>query len=131
MKKECIDEKWTFRRGFVDSLGSLKEDPGIVVDGHDLAYVGIEIIDKDGNVVPDAEIELDAQVTGCGLLAGFGSANPRTEDNYTDGETVSFRGRAMAIIRASHNAGNITLKISSKETSGGEICSEQASLDVV
>ena len=32
MEKVCIDEKWTFRRNFVDSLGMLDEDPGEVVN---------------------------------------------------------------------------------------------------
>ena len=32
MKKICIDDNWTFRRGFVDSLGTLAGDPGEMVD---------------------------------------------------------------------------------------------------
>ena len=32
MKRICVDEKWTFRRGFLDSYAMLKEDPGTVVD---------------------------------------------------------------------------------------------------
>jgi beta-galactosidase len=109
----------------------LPENKCLRANGHDLAYVGVEIIDQDGNVVPDAEIDLSAEVTGCVSLAGFGSANPRTEDNYTDGETKSFRGRAMAIIRSSFETGNATLTISAKEKDGREICSEQMPLDVV
>lgn len=109
----------------------LPEKDSLRADGHDLVYVGVEIIDQDGNVVPDAEIDLSAEVTGCISLAGFGSANPRTEDNYTDGETESFRGRAMAIIRSSFETGNATLTISAKEKDGREICCEQMSLDVV
>ena len=80
-------------------------------DGHDVIYVCIEITDKDGRVVPDAEIKLHAELTGAGKLAGFGSANPITEDNYTDGDTTSFRGRAMAIIRAGYEAGDTTLTV--------------------
>ena len=32
MKSIRIDENWTFRRGFLDSPGMLKEDPGIPVN---------------------------------------------------------------------------------------------------
>ena len=87
--------------------------------------------DKYGNVVPDAEIALSAKVTGNVVLAGFGSANPRTEDNYTDCETVSFRGRAMAIIRAGFESGNATIEIFSKEKDGSAKCSEQATFDII
>jgi beta-galactosidase len=83
-------------------------------DGHDLIYTCIELTDKDGRLVPDAEVDLHAELSGCGKLAGFGSANPITEDDYTDGDTVSFRGRAMAIIRSGYKPGKISLKISAK-----------------
>jgi len=88
--------------------------------GHDLIYVGIEITDKDGNVVPDAEIELNAEVTGSAVLAGFGSANPITEDNYTDCETMSFKGRAMAILRSGYEKGTVSIKITAKEIGSAE-----------
>ncbi|WP_026490174.1 glycoside hydrolase family 2 TIM barrel-domain containing protein [Butyrivibrio sp. XBB1001] len=106
------------------------EKESLRADGHDLAYVGVEVIDKHGNVVPDAEMSLDAQVTGCGALAGFGSANPRTEDNYTDNETVSFRGRAMAIIRAGYERGNTTVTITAKDKDGSVKSSKQVILGV-
>lgn len=109
----------------------LPERSSLRADGHDLVYVGIEITDKDGNVVPDAEIALSAKFAGNGVLAGFGSANPRTEDNYTDCETVSFRGRAMAIIRAGFESGNVTVEIFSKEKDGSAKCSEQATFDII
>ncbi|WP_408072140.1 glycoside hydrolase family 2 TIM barrel-domain containing protein [Butyrivibrio sp. JL13D10] len=80
-------------------------------DGHDLLYVGIEVTDSDGNVVPDAAIALKAEITGNAALAGFGSGNPRTEDNYTDGESESFHGRALAILRADYNKGHATLRV--------------------
>ena len=32
MQRICADEKWVFRRGFLDSPAMLKEDPGTVVN---------------------------------------------------------------------------------------------------
>lgn len=32
MKKICIDEGWTFRRGLLDSLGAMEKDPGVLVN---------------------------------------------------------------------------------------------------
>jgi len=46
------------------------------------------------------------------LLAGFGSANPVTDEDYTDNEAVSYRGTAMAIIRAGYEAGEVTFTVS-------------------
>lgn len=83
-------------------------------DGHDVICVGIELRDKDGVVVPDAAVPLKVKVEGCGVLAGFGSANPVTDEDYTDEETVSYRGRAMAIIRSGYESGTVRVEVSAE-----------------
>ena len=32
MRYQCLDEKWTFRRGLLDSLAILQSDPGETVN---------------------------------------------------------------------------------------------------
>ena len=100
--------------GEAASIRLVPEKKTMKADGHDLIYVGIEILDKEGNVVPGGEISLNATISGSGMLAGFGSGNPKTEDNYTDGETRSFHGRAMAILRSGYSKGTVMLTISSE-----------------
>ncbi|MBR6255824.1 MAG: DUF4982 domain-containing protein [Lachnospiraceae bacterium] len=103
-----------FTSGKTERIKLCPEKTVMKADGHDLIYVGIELTDKEGRLVPDAEINLQAEISGCGKLAGFGSANPVTEDDYTDGETVSYRGRAMAIIRSGYVKGSALLKITAE-----------------
>ncbi|MBR4731745.1 MAG: DUF4982 domain-containing protein [Lachnospiraceae bacterium] len=55
----------------------------------------------------DAGVSAGAVAT----LAGFGTANPITEEDYTDNETVSYRGHALAILRAGYEAGEVTLTV--------------------
>ncbi len=90
----------------------LPEKQEMTADGHDLIYVGIEVADKDGVLVPDASVALKASVSGCAVLAGFGSENPVTEEDYTDKEAVTFKGRAMAILRSGYEAGTVKLVVS-------------------
>ena len=78
-------------------------------DGHDLIYVGIEIVDQEGRVVPDAEVKLEASVAGACMLAGFGSGNPITDEDYTDALATTYRGRALAILRTGYEAGSSKL----------------------
>ncbi len=104
--------------GEAAAIRLIAEKNEIHADGHDLLYVGIEIVDKDGDLLTDARVELKALITqeaggtDCASLAGFGSADPVTEDDYTDAETRTFRGRAMAIIRAGYSKGKVKLEIS-------------------
>ena len=86
----------------------------IRTDGHDLVYASVEIVDSEGRVVPDAEVSIKAGVSGAGYLAGFGSANPVTEEDYTDDEAVTYRGRAMAIVRSGYEAGTLQLEVTSE-----------------
>ncbi len=97
--------------GDVVEVRLLPEKLEMKADGHDLIYVGIELLDKDGHLVPDASIPLKAEVEGCAVLAGFGSANPITDEDYTEASTVSYRGRAMAIIRSGYECGKVNVKV--------------------
>lgn len=97
--------------GSAQRIRLVPEKSVMAADGHDLIYVNIEITDRDGRVVPNAAVALRANVSGAGRLAGFGSANPITEEDYTDSETVSYRGRALLIMRAGYESGTCSVEI--------------------
>lgn len=86
----------------------------IAADGESLCYVKVVIEDVDGNLVPGAAIKLKAEVAGAAELAGFGSANPITDENYTTGSFTSFDGIAQAVLRSGFDTGKATLKVSSE-----------------
>lgn len=83
-------------------------------DGHSSACVQVEVVDGEGRVVPGASPELTALLTGQGTLAGFGSANPITTDNYAAGRCHAYRGQALAVLRADYKTGSATLTVSAK-----------------
>lgn len=97
-------------------------------DGHSLAYIFAEITDAEGNRVPDASIPLRASVTGAGTLAGFGSANPVTDENYTAGSFTTYQGRALAVVRAGYETGEISLTV--KADSDRHSCLEEATVRI-
>lgn len=91
-------------------------------DGHDLVFVNIDIVDADGLIVTDAEVKLEASLTvkdtetgeekaDAAYLTGFGTGNPVTDEDYTEGSTVSYRGHACAVIRAGYESGSAVLTI--------------------
>ena len=86
----------------------------LMSDGHDAAFVMIDVLDDKGQLVPDAEIKLSAKVEGAGSLAGFGSGNPITDEDYTDNQTVSYRGHACAVLRSGYDKGKTSLTISAQ-----------------
>ena len=99
----------------------IPEKKNLSADGHDVLYAEIRIVDDEGRVVPDAEISLKASLSGAGFLAGLGSAAPVTRDNYTKPETVTYRGRAMAVLRSGYQSGTIFLKVSGEGLPDAEV----------
>lgn len=100
--------------GAVKSIRLVPETDRIEADGHSAAYVQVELIDEKGRVVPDASVPLTASVKGAAVLAGFGSANPITDENYTTGTFTSYEGRAMAVIRSGYTQGEASLTVSAE-----------------
>lgn len=97
--------------GAPDALVVKPEKLQIKADGHDLTYVVIEVVDSEGRIVSDASVKLTASFDGAGILAGFGTGNPITEENYTNNETVTYCGVATAIMRSGYEAGRIKLNV--------------------
>ncbi|CAN5707701.1 glycoside hydrolase family 2 TIM barrel-domain containing protein [soil metagenome] len=78
-------------------------------DGADLAYLPISLTDSDGTVRPLADRDVTIDVSGAGTLLGFGSAEPITEEGFTAHRHRTYQGRALAVVRAGHDAGHITI----------------------
>ena len=64
----------------------------------DIAYLNISIVGENGVVECNADRKITVSVEGGQLLA-FGSANPRTEEQYHTGSFTTYYGRAQAIVR--------------------------------
>lgn len=103
------------------SVRLLPERTKLTPDGKSTSYVAVEILDADGNVVPDAQVNLTAELESAdAILAGFGSSNPITEDNYTSGKCVSYHGRATAVIRAGYEKCSAVLKVTADGLAGAQ-----------
>lgn len=90
------------------------EKTTLKADGHDVVFVDIQILDQDGQVVPDAAVKLRAKAEGAAVLAGFGTGNPITDEDYTDDATVSYRGHATAVLRSGYEAGEVTMAVAAE-----------------
>ena len=86
----------------------------IAADGDDLAYVTAELVDAKGHPVymPDTDKPLTFKVDGAGVLAGVGNGSPTALESFQSGRRSTFRGRAVAVIRAGHKPGPIRLEVS-------------------
>lgn len=98
------------------------------VDNHeigqdDLAYVAIELTDKNGILQTSTDKKISLEIEGPGCIQGFGSADPWSEENFFDTKRTTYYGRALAVIRAGSENGTIRLsaKAEGLETASVEI----------
>ena len=85
----------------------------ITANGQDLAYVTIELTDKNGNVTPNADNTLTFSVSGQATIEATGNANLQDTHCYKSHECKAWKGRAIAVIRSTRKAGSITLTVTS------------------
>ena len=85
----------------------------ITADGQDLAFITVEVIDKKGNVCPDAAIPCEAIVKGQGSLLSFASADLKDREPYTSPKVTTWKGRALLVVRSTEKKGNAQISIKS------------------
>ena len=78
----------------------------------DVTFVVIEVIDRDGRICPDAQVELSVTVSG-GSVQAVGNANLEDTGSYVDAQHTTWKGRALAVVRSSGKAGKCRLSVSS------------------
>ena len=81
-------------------------------NGQDLSYIDVLLTDKKGEVKAANDMPLKVTVEGVGSLAGFGSANPCTEESYVGERHETYYGRAQAVVRAGYEKGLIKVIVS-------------------
>ena len=85
----------------------------ITANGQDLSYVTIELTDKDGIFQPNAANRLHFNIDGPGIIAGVANADMKDTDPYVGNTHRVWHGRALVVIRGTHRAGDIKLRVSS------------------
>ena len=86
----------------------------ISADGYDLCYVTVELVDKNGNAVPDNGTMLHFEVSGNGELFGVDNGNAADSLSLKGSDKALFNGKALAVIRSIKDTpGSVKLSVSS------------------
>ncbi len=85
----------------------------IAAGGQDLAYITVEVVDKDGCVCPDAAIPCEAIVEGQGKMMAFATADLKDREPKTSPSVTTWKGRALLVVRSSLSKGKAQVTIKS------------------
>jgi beta-galactosidase len=78
-------------------------------DGQDLSFITIEIVDAEGNLVPDAANLVNFELDGDATIAGVDNGNPVSHEPFQAYYRQAFNGKCLAIVRAPKSKGSTTV----------------------
>jgi len=64
----------------------------------DIFFIDIDVIGDNGEIECNLDQKITVEVEG-GELLGFGSANPKTAEEFSDGVYTTWYGRSLAVVR--------------------------------
>lgn len=86
----------------------------IDADGQDLSYVTVKIVDKAGNLCPDADNELFFEVKGQGTYKVAANGDASSLELFHLSHMKAFKGMLVATVQSSTLAGKINFSVKSK-----------------
>jgi beta-galactosidase len=93
-------------------------------DWDDVCFVGVAVVDDNGVVIPDAVDLIQFKITGPGMIAAVDNGDNASHEPFQASERHAFRGRCVAIVRATGSSGRITIAASAAGLAGGLITVE-------
>lgn len=85
----------------------------INADGKDLSFITVRILDKNGNLVPNANNLISFKVEGNASIAGVDNGCETDHDPFKANHRKAYNGLALAIIQAKEQPGYIKITASS------------------
>jgi beta-galactosidase len=87
-------------------------------DGQDGIHVEVNILDQDGNFVPDASNRIHFKVEGEATIIAVDNGDPLNEESYGAGSRKAFNGKCLVILKSTKTPGPSTLTADSEGLTG-------------
>lgn len=107
-------EKVVRTAGKPDHLVLSANRQALDANGEDLAYVTVQVADKDGNIVPTDSREVRFDVKGAGRFRATANGDATSLRQFHKPVMDLFSGAATAIVQSGDKPGNVTLRVTAK-----------------
>ena len=94
---------------------------GRATDTPDLAFVTVRVVDKDGNLCPDADPQLFFEVNGAGRFNSCCNGDATSTEVFVKPTMRAFHGELVVVVEATKKAGTATLTVSGKGLRKGSV----------
>ncbi|MBO7463957.1 MAG: beta-galactosidase, partial [Bacteroidales bacterium] len=90
-------------------------------DSPDLSFVTVSVVDKDGNLCPDAANQLTFSVSGSAKFNSACNGDATSTEVFTKPTMKAFHGKVVVVVEATSTRGNAVLKVSGKGLHGASV----------
>ena len=109
----------TVRTAGKASTVSLTGDLGAAIkplkaDGDDMTFITVNVVDKDGNLCPDADNQISVSVTGAARFRGICNGDATSLEVFTRPTMKAFHGQLVIGIQSNGKTGDAVVKVSGK-----------------
>ena len=87
----------------------LSDRMALDADGKSLAFVTVEVLDKEGNLCPYAENQIFFDVSGKARIEGVDNGCQTSLERFKADNRKAFGGKCLVVLRADKSPGNVTL----------------------
>ena len=118
---EAVAEKEICTAGAPHHIELEVDRSTIKADGRDLAFVTVKVVDKNGNLCPDAQHLVKYSVKGEGWYRAGANGDPTSLELFHLPQMKVFNGMMTAIVQSNEKAGEITLTATAKGLKSAKI----------
>ncbi|MBT1702178.1 beta-galactosidase GalB [Chryseosolibacter indicus] len=103
------------------ALKLIADRSSVAAGGKDLSFITVQVLDKDGNIVPHADNLIKFNLTGGGNIIGVDNGNPVSHESFKARERKAFNGLALAVVQSSKEKNMLTFSASAAGLEGASI----------
>ena len=102
----------TLRTAGKPSTITLAPDRRVIsADGVDLSFVTVSMTDNNGVLVPDADNQMEFEITGAGHFKAACNGDAISLEPFTKPTMRLFHGQLVVVVESSKDAGEILIKV--------------------
>ncbi len=113
-KGNIAEEKIIKTAGKSHTIKLTVDRNNLQADGKDLAYINVQVVDKDGNLCPTDNRMIRFRVKGAGSYRAAANGDPTCLNQFHLPEMPVFSGQLTAIVQSGEESGTIIFEASAK-----------------
>ena len=120
-KGDAVAEKEIHTAGKPDHIELVADRNEIKADGKDLSFVTVRVVDKEGNLCPDAQHLIKYSVKGAGTYRAGANGDPTSLELFHVPQMKVFNGMMTAVVQSTDKPGEIILTATGKGLKSGRL----------